>query len=106
MALLLLQNLCTYYICTVGMIPVHTLWGDQSRTTWLEGYEGQDEQNPIGSSPSNYDNGGVRVGKPSVAMEIACRQLIPQSLHGTVQYKDLRGSQQKQELGFQCEKEA
>ncbi len=45
----------------------------------MGGFEGQDEQNPLGGSPSNVVNGGMGVGGPSVIIEITCRQLIAQS---------------------------
>ncbi len=49
---------------------------------------------------------GMWVGTSSVAMEIPCRQLIAQSSTGDSTIHDLRGPQQQQEPGFQCEKAA
>ncbi len=74
----------------------------------LGGCEGKDEQNLLGGrGPSDDVNGGMEVGRPSVAMEIACCQLIALS---SVQYSKIRKFARTpataKNLVFQCEKAA
>jgi hypothetical protein len=66
-----------YGMCRVGQSIVDYFFG--SLLSPIEGCEGQEEQNLLGSSPRNGVNGGMGVGRPSVNMEIACHKLIDQS---------------------------